>query len=463
MLCRLGALLHDLGHVPFGHTLEDDLNLLEAHDKNEERFEHYWSEIEQTSGIKLDKRLVRCLRIIVLSDLNKDKPKDEGKKKEELPLEFRFVKDLVGNTICADLLDYLPRDHYFSGLPAQLGRRFLDGSYVRKSTEKYHPSRFTIRLYRNKRYRVDVVTELYKYLQYRYELTERVLYHHAKLAADVMLGKLVNAWRQSLLAEVKSDSARVNWAEEKLNKSVQDILEARVREKGDDALLEQLVEEARGKKSDDWPVVAKVGDALLRRRLYKLLVRCTSAGDRAEDIYQVFGSRDNRAALEAKVAQFVGIDPSQVALWIPSPKMREKVPQVIVQSKSGTRILAHESSSKGREIIESHHKLWSIALYVEPEIKGLDEEVLLAALADELEIDWDAPVAGSAKLADVLASRAAKAEGLDDAESRLLRQALAASEQLMNFRTGKAMTYEDLFEVAADRAKRIKKTRKKKR
>jgi len=32
---RLGALLHDIGHLPFGHTLEDELHHLKPHDKNE--------------------------------------------------------------------------------------------------------------------------------------------------------------------------------------------------------------------------------------------------------------------------------------------------------------------------------------------------------------------------------------------------------------------------------------------
>jgi uncharacterized protein len=31
-LIRRGALLHDIGHVPFGHTLEDELNHLRPHD-----------------------------------------------------------------------------------------------------------------------------------------------------------------------------------------------------------------------------------------------------------------------------------------------------------------------------------------------------------------------------------------------------------------------------------------------
>lgn len=39
ILARLGGLLHDLCHVPFGHSIEDDLGILEAHDENRARFD----------------------------------------------------------------------------------------------------------------------------------------------------------------------------------------------------------------------------------------------------------------------------------------------------------------------------------------------------------------------------------------------------------------------------------------
>jgi hypothetical protein len=44
------------------------------------------------------------------------------------------------------------------------------------------------------RERTDVVTEVLKYLRYRYELSERALVHHAKLAADAMTGKALEMW-----------------------------------------------------------------------------------------------------------------------------------------------------------------------------------------------------------------------------------------------------------------------------
>ena len=42
VLARLGGLLHDFTHVAFGHTIEDDLDLLTSHDENVDRYKHYW-------------------------------------------------------------------------------------------------------------------------------------------------------------------------------------------------------------------------------------------------------------------------------------------------------------------------------------------------------------------------------------------------------------------------------------
>src|SRR5215475_14176298 len=38
---RFSALLHDITHIPFGHTLEDERRVLPRHDKDEHRVEYF--------------------------------------------------------------------------------------------------------------------------------------------------------------------------------------------------------------------------------------------------------------------------------------------------------------------------------------------------------------------------------------------------------------------------------------
>ena len=49
VLARLGALLHDLCHVPIGHTVEDDLQILIPHDANVDRFDKLWLSLDATA------------------------------------------------------------------------------------------------------------------------------------------------------------------------------------------------------------------------------------------------------------------------------------------------------------------------------------------------------------------------------------------------------------------------------
>src|SRR5262249_31898532 len=38
---RVAALLHDITHIPFGHTLEDERRVLPRHDKDEDRVDYF--------------------------------------------------------------------------------------------------------------------------------------------------------------------------------------------------------------------------------------------------------------------------------------------------------------------------------------------------------------------------------------------------------------------------------------
>jgi HD superfamily phosphohydrolase len=95
-LIRCYALLHDISHIPFGHTLEDEGMLFPRHDGGD-RWKYYLNEIgEVTIPQKIHEELLKLV---------------EGK----VDKEKKFVYDIVSNTICADLIDYIQRDGYFTG------------------------------------------------------------------------------------------------------------------------------------------------------------------------------------------------------------------------------------------------------------------------------------------------------------------------------------------------------------
>lgn len=193
-LTRLGALLHDLCHVPFGHSVEDELRLLKPHDENRERFDGLWAQVDPGAREAIEQArsptgrpLLDDVMPIVLSGLYKPASSEEGEDPGvEKGLSYPFVQDIVGNTISADLMDYLTRDHLFTGLPAAMGHRFLDSFYVSPTSDPFKPERMILRVVKQDRERKDTLTELLKFLRYRYELSERALAHHAKLAADAI-------------------------------------------------------------------------------------------------------------------------------------------------------------------------------------------------------------------------------------------------------------------------------------
>ena len=208
---RLGALLHDLAHVPFGHSIEDDLGILPAHDTGPQRFEYLWAQLGEDLQGRLSGANFTAVQTLVCGDLARElRPlilsKERGPDGKHIDahdvMRYPFVADLVGNTICADLIDYLPRDHLYSGLPMRLGHRFLDAFFVTGTERTRLACRMALSVVRENRERTDIVTELLKYLRYRYELTERVLVHHAKLSADAMVGKALELWFEEVHDEV---------------------------------------------------------------------------------------------------------------------------------------------------------------------------------------------------------------------------------------------------------------------
>lgn len=420
VLARLGALLHDLCHIPFGHTLEDDLKLLEAHDENQLRFDLLWGQLPQELRAEVPDPLFGELKRLILSKIPTERPS-----------QYPFVADLVLNTICADLLDYLPRDHQNLGLPLALGHRFLEGLYVTRSDHPHSPQRAVVEVRRKGEERSDVISELLKFLRFRYEESERALAHKTKLAADAMIGKALAIWRDALWAAAVTDvfpyvpanrlrdldALRV-WIQRRpvaelrraarqlgvrasrsdntadsvisgLDRRVIGQLEQTMTRYGDDTLLEMLQEEGRQRAKSDgrWRAVATLCEGVLNRTLYKQIARSLpSDRELAAQLWDQFGDPDKRRRLELEAARVVDLpDRWHLVLWIPSPEMKLKIARVLVGERDHVTTL-DAYSSRAREIYQSHQELWAIRVFSHPDLRDdpLRREVVLAWLRDRL-------------------------------------------------------------------------------
>ena len=107
-----------------------------------------------------------------------------------------FWKQVVSDTIDADLLDYLRRDAHYTGLELRYDRRVVDYFRIdRKSQQMF------VDCEKNGMLREDIVSELLRVLETRYHFSERVYYHHAKIAAGALLSRMVEmALREGALA-----------------------------------------------------------------------------------------------------------------------------------------------------------------------------------------------------------------------------------------------------------------------
>jgi HD superfamily phosphohydrolase len=415
VLARLGGLLHDLCHLPFGHSVEDDLKLLISHDENQWRFDLLWAQMPEAVRNLVSGDLLQELLPLVVSKTDASKG---------FRSSYPWVQDIVGNTICADLLDYLPRDHLYTGLPIALGHRFLEAFYVTPTGGGTNQQRMALMLHRDGHERIDVATELLKYLRYRYELSERALVHHAKLAADAMVGRLLEAyvahileahtltaWREAgsvamavPLGATKADEAGAWRASDPardtaLREAVREAVEHRMLTHSDDGLIEHLIDVGLREVGTHVATIRELATRLQSRQLHKQAGRCTPKDVTPADVYEAFGDVVERRELERTATEWAGIsDDWQLVIWLPPAGMRLKPAGVLVSDGSSVRRFVdyeRPSGQRGSEIYLAHENLWSAGVYVAPELQGDPRvEQALVWLAHRMGVRWE-QLAGS--------------------------------------------------------------------
>jgi HD superfamily phosphohydrolase len=168
-LLRIAALLHDVTHIPSGHMIEDQTQLLPRHDVPA-RFR----------AVLGDTRLGQALERLALRDDVLAVLTGEGRKVPP------FWRSVVSDTVDADLLDYLRRDAHYTGLELRYDARVVDYFRVDQKSQ-----RMFVDCEKHGMLREDVVSELIRLLEIRYHFSERVYYHHAKIAAGALISRMV--------------------------------------------------------------------------------------------------------------------------------------------------------------------------------------------------------------------------------------------------------------------------------
>ncbi len=356
-LVRLLALLHDIGHIPFGHTLEDEFCIFPRHDKDEDRLQYFLGEdsiIGQIIISSLGDSLYR--RFMKIYNATKENFADLG---DEL-----FIYDIVNNTVCADLLDYLRRDCYFCNIVLDMDYRFLKYLYLRKDAGV---KRLVVRLWKEGKPtpRRDVLSELIRLLDNRYLLGERVYFHHAKLITGAMVSSAVQ--RAKNRGELKKEM---------------------MYKIGDDVLL-YLLSSSKDK------AVQELIAAFHERRIWKNVYERTRSTVEAEQSHlRDLGIMDeimkrwckdpnNRLEIEDHISVTMGMEPGDVLIHCPDSKMAMKLAEMKV-FWNGKLIALKDCEddpiigSKLSAILQSHKNLWAIRAFINPKHEEKKDAVINA-------------------------------------------------------------------------------------
>jgi hypothetical protein len=161
-------------------------------------------------------------------------------------------------------------------------------------------------------------------------------------------------------------------------------VEELLRQVGDDGFLERLT----ATDPDSAPGVAGLAADVLNRRLYKPLAR-TAGAYAAEDLFNQFGDRATRRALEHDAARYARIEPDwRLILWLPPPTMRLKLAEMLVDHGRGIAKFV-DYSAQGGEIYEAHKELWTVSVYGHRRLSDEQKRAALVRLAELMGVCWD--------------------------------------------------------------------------
>lgn len=396
LLARLCALLHDLAHVPFGHTLEKEGRVFE---KDEWQDPERREKLLLGAATPLAEMLRKYFASVGLQREAADRLREDiksvfvAKRSDVCGLRYPFVHDLVGNTICADLIDYVQRDMYFCGLSERFGTRFLEYlaviPVVVEDAETFRPSRsektyalprcedgghiqlcrLVLLQYRYNERRVpvskhDVVAEAIDLVRRRLAVAEKLYFHRTKIIASAMLISAASA------SNLKASD-------------VWDLTDAEVLK-----LLESSMQ----------PRASVIARKLRKRELFKAIYRAsyhepdeshasTLLWDETVGAYERFKQPVERERLAHRLERVVGLHLGDsasavgtVSVYCPDKNMNLKAFDMLVLSKPGATIRSLQESTypptqqEIKSILMTHQHLWKIEVLIDSAVVSIRPE-----------------------------------------------------------------------------------------
>lgn len=317
------ALLHDITHIPFGHTFEDERRIFPRHD-TARRTEAFLGDGEVGAALKslgLDRE--------VLSILKTRDPVSEG-----YPAPWKA--QIVSGSLDADLLDYLRRDSYFAGLAQNYDDRVF--SYFTLDA-----GQLVVGMSKHGLDRPDARSEVMHLLRMRYFLTERVYTHHAKISSGAMISRAVEIARGHGLPE------------ERLYPLT-------------DATFLEFLKRFPAEEPD--PVIGRLVTAVEQRKLLKRAYVLSAAGigrvkrDRLIAAYSETGGERDR--LEAEIASALCLGSGDVIVHCPPASFFKEI-EVPVRTRDGVGRLNTLVSERTREVevlADQYEDLWKFYIFV---------------------------------------------------------------------------------------------------